>query len=56
MMQMFAVFLSMNLAEEGYPAQIAELTYSILSCERGICINLTGYNEKLPVSKIKILK
>lgn len=50
MIQMFVAFVIINLAEEGYPAQIAELSYSLVPCEKGISLKVSGYNEKLPVS------
>lgn len=49
MLDMFTITLGLQLAEEIYPAALAELEYSILPSERGFLLKLSGYNEKLPV-------
>ncbi|KAF2885664.1 hypothetical protein ILUMI_20515 [Ignelater luminosus] len=56
MMQMLVAFVIINLAEEGYPAQIAELSYSLAPCEKGVCLKISGYNEKLPMLIALIVK
>lgn len=47
---MFIALLHMQLIEETYPAEIALLSYKIMTSEKGVLINVYGYNEKLPVS------
>ncbi|KAK4875109.1 hypothetical protein RN001_011531 [Aquatica leii] len=44
---MYSILINLNLAEEGYDAQLAELEYDILPCEKGICLKISGYNQKL---------
>lgn len=49
-MDMYVAMLNIQLNEEAYPAQLAELSYSISAKDRGIMIKIEGYNEKLPVT------
>lgn len=42
--------LNIELNEEAYPAQLAELTYSISAREIGFMLKVEGFNEKLPVT------
>lgn len=56
MLDCFVAMLSLQLEEETYPAQVAELQYSISNTERGIMLKLTGYNQKLPLLLELLLK
>ncbi|KAF5276282.1 hypothetical protein FQA39_LY06631 [Lamprigera yunnana] len=49
LIQIYVVLVTMNLGEEGYEATLAELEYEVVACEAGVCIKVSGYNEKLPL-------
>ncbi|XP_018335112.2 nardilysin [Agrilus planipennis] len=49
LLDMYVDFLVIELAEECYPATLAELSYSFEPFEKGIIMKVTGYDEKLPV-------
>uniref|UniRef100_A0A1Y1M428 Nardilysin n=2 Tax=Photinus pyralis TaxID=7054 RepID=A0A1Y1M428_PHOPY len=47
MMEMYAILVQMNFAEEGYDALLADLEFEIIAGEKGLAIKISGYNEKL---------
>ncbi|KAF5289998.1 hypothetical protein FQR65_LT11664 [Abscondita terminalis] len=49
LIHMYSILVNMNLDEEGYDAQLAELEYDILPSEKGINVQISGYNQKLHV-------
>ena len=40
--------LLQNLVEDAYPADLAQLTYSLYAAEQGIIIKVCGISDKLP--------
>ena len=50
MLNLYVEILKQLLVEELYPADIADLFYSIEPQEKGIVLKFSGYNEKLHVS------
>jgi nardilysin len=53
MLNLYVEILKQLLVEELYPADIADLSYSIEAQERGIVLKFSGYNQKLHVSVTK---
>lgn len=47
---MYCRVLNLLLHEELFPATVAGYDYQISVSEKGITIELNGFNEKLPVS------
>jgi nardilysin len=50
MLNLYVEILKQLLVEELYPADVADLSYSIEPCEKGIVLKFSGYNQKLHVS------
>jgi nardilysin len=50
MLNLYVEILKQLLVEELYPADIADLSYSIEPREKGIVLKFSGYNQKLHVS------
>ncbi|KAJ3666562.1 hypothetical protein Zmor_001999 [Zophobas morio] len=46
---LYMSLMQISLAEEGYPAQVAHLSYSFRTHDKGIVIGVSGYNQKLYV-------
>lgn len=53
MLNLYVEILTLLLVEELYPADMADLSYSIEARERGIVLKFSGYNEKLHVSSTR---
>ncbi|RZB40351.1 nardilysin-like, partial [Asbolus verrucosus] len=49
MMDFFVNLLQIQLIEEAYPAQVAQLSYAFKTNDKGITLKVSGYNEKLHV-------
>jgi len=50
MLNLYVEILKLLLVEELYPADMADLSYSIEAQEKGIVLKFSGYNQKLHVS------
>jgi hypothetical protein len=50
MLSLYLEILRLLLVEELYPAEMADLSYSIEAGEKGIVLKFSGYNQKLHVS------
>jgi secreted Zn-dependent insulinase-like peptidase len=53
MLNLYVKILKQLLVEELYPADVADLCYSIFPGDKGIVLKLRGFNQKLPVSLTK---
>lgn len=51
LLDLFVNLLNLHLAEEAYPAVLADLSYEIAARDRGLVIKVEGFNQNLPVSK-----
>ncbi|XP_017771798.1 PREDICTED: nardilysin-like isoform X2 [Nicrophorus vespilloides] len=49
MMDMFISLLTMQITEEAYPAQVADLQYTFSVSDKGMSIKMNGFDEKLPI-------
>ncbi|KAK9890849.1 hypothetical protein WA026_012195 [Henosepilachna vigintioctopunctata] len=48
-MEIFMNILIIQMAETIYPAQVAELSFSMNVSDRGIVLKICGFNQKLPI-------
>ncbi|XP_045474818.1 nardilysin-like [Harmonia axyridis] len=48
-MEMFMNLFIIQIAEDIYPAQVAELLYSVSANDRGLVFKVYGFNQKLPI-------
>jgi nardilysin len=46
-MDFFMTLVQIQVTEEVYPAQVAQLSHSIKSSDKGVMVSVWGYNEKL---------
>jgi secreted Zn-dependent insulinase-like peptidase len=53
MLNLYVEILKLLLVEELYPADMADISYSIEAREKGIVLKFSGYNQKLHVSLTK---
>lgn len=53
MLNMYVEILKQLLVEELYPADVADLSWSITPGDKGIVLKFSGFNQKLPVSLMK---
>lgn len=51
-MDFFMTLVQIQVTEEVYPAQVAQLSHSIKSSDKGVMVSVWGYNEKLHVNII----
>merc|ERR1719430_2447520 len=48
LLDLMVMCLLQNLVEDVYPADLAQLSYSIYAAETGLCIKVSGLSHKLP--------